>query len=68
LKGLTNAGLGTASVLANLHHRQIVSLMERELRIYEMSDAANPVSLARSQLLHDRFPPRVCSHEGEARH
>jgi hypothetical protein len=30
--------------------------MERELRIYEMSEAANPVSLARSRLLHDRFP------------
>jgi hypothetical protein len=30
--------------------------MERELRIYEMSEAANPVSLVRSQLLHDRFP------------
>jgi hypothetical protein len=30
--------------------------MERELRIYEMSDAANPVSLARSRLLNERFP------------
>jgi hypothetical protein len=30
--------------------------MERELRIYEMSEAANPVSLARSRLLHARFP------------
>jgi hypothetical protein len=30
--------------------------MERELRIYEMSEVANPVSLARSRLLHDRFP------------
>jgi hypothetical protein len=30
-------------VLANLHHRRIVPLMERELRIYEMSDVANPI-------------------------
>jgi hypothetical protein len=56
LKGLADAGLGTASILANLHHRRIVPLMERELRIYEMSEAANPTSLAHSRLLHDRFP------------
>jgi hypothetical protein len=55
LKGLAGAGLGTASVLANLHHRRIVPLMERELRIYEMSEAANPMWLARSRLLHDRL-------------
>jgi hypothetical protein len=30
--------------------------MERALRIYEKSDAADPTALARSQLLHDRFP------------
>jgi hypothetical protein len=30
--------------------------MERELRIYEMSEAANPASLARSRLLNDCFP------------
>jgi hypothetical protein len=48
--------LGAASVLANLHHRRIIPLMERELRIYEMSETANPVSLARSRLLHDHFP------------
>jgi hypothetical protein len=30
--------------------------MEREFRIYEMSEAANPVSLAHSRWLHDRFP------------
>jgi hypothetical protein len=33
LKGLADAGLGAASVLANLHHRRIIPLMERELRI-----------------------------------
>jgi hypothetical protein len=30
--------------------------MERELCIFKMSDAANPVLLARSRLLQDRFP------------
>jgi hypothetical protein len=61
LKSLADAGLGAASVLTNLHHRRIVPLMERELRIYEMSEAANPTSLARSQLLHDRFPPEYAT-------
>jgi hypothetical protein len=40
----------------DISHRQLPPsaghpLMERELRIFEMSDGANPVSLARSQLL-----------------
>jgi hypothetical protein len=56
LKSLTDAGLGAASILANLHHRRIIPLMERELRIYEMGETANPVSLAHSRLAHDRFP------------
>jgi hypothetical protein len=56
LKNLADTGLGAASVLANLHHKWIVPLMERELRIYEMSEAANTTLLARSRLLHDRFP------------
>jgi hypothetical protein len=56
LKGLADDGLGAASILANLHHRRIVPLMERELRIHGMSEASNPTALARSRLLHDRFP------------
>jgi hypothetical protein len=56
LRSLADAGLGAALVLANLHHQRIVPLMERALRIYEMSDAANPTALARLRLLHDRFP------------
>jgi hypothetical protein len=56
LKSLANPGLGASSVLANLHHRRIVPLMERELRIYEMSEATNPTSLAHSRLLNDRVP------------
>jgi hypothetical protein len=67
LKNVADAGLGAASVLANLLHRRIVPLMERELRIYEMSETANPVSLACSQLLRDHSPG-VHGHEGEARH
>jgi hypothetical protein len=62
LKNLSDAELGAASVLANIHHRRIVPLMERELRIYKMSEAANLTSLACSRFLHERFP------QGEARH
>jgi hypothetical protein len=61
LKNLADTGLGAASVLANLYHRRIVPLMERELRIYEMSEVANPTLLARSRLLHDRFPPEYAA-------
>jgi hypothetical protein len=56
LKNLADAGLGAASVLANLHHRRIVPLMERELRVYKMSEAANSTSLARSQFFSKRLP------------
>jgi hypothetical protein len=56
LKSLANAGLGAALVLVNLHHRRIIPLMERELRIFETDETANPVSMARSRLVHDRFP------------
>jgi hypothetical protein len=56
LKSLADAGLGAASVLSNLHHRRIVPLMERELRIYETGEMANPVALARSLLVYDPFP------------
>jgi hypothetical protein len=34
-----------------MHHRRVIPLMERELRIFEMSDVANPTSLAHSRLL-----------------
>jgi hypothetical protein len=48
---LANTGLTVASVIANFHHRWIIPLMERELLIFEMSEAANPVSLACLRLL-----------------
>jgi hypothetical protein len=38
LWSLADARLGAASILANLHHRRIVPLMERELCIFEMND------------------------------
>jgi hypothetical protein len=38
LRSLADAGLGVASVLANLHHRRVVPLMERELRMFEMTE------------------------------
>jgi hypothetical protein len=64
LKSLADAGLGAAWVLASLQHWRIVPLMERELRIYEMSETANPVLLARSRFLSTG----VRSHEGQAGH
>jgi hypothetical protein len=54
LRQLADTGLGVASIIANFHHRQIISLMERELRIFEMSNTANPTSLAGSRLLQER--------------
>jgi hypothetical protein len=56
LKNLVDAGLGAASALANLHHRRIIPLMERRLHIFEMGEAADPVSMAQSQLVRDPFP------------
>jgi hypothetical protein len=61
LWSLADTGLGAASVLANLHHRRIAPLMERAHHIYEMSDAADPTALARSRLLHDRFPQKYAA-------
>jgi hypothetical protein len=51
LRNLASRGLTTEVVLAHLHHRRIVPLMERPLRIFEMTEAADPVALARSRSL-----------------
>jgi hypothetical protein len=56
LKELAGRGLTAGGVLANLHHRRVVPLMERSLRIFEMTEIADPVALARSRLLPDPFP------------
>jgi hypothetical protein len=56
LKDLVDGSLTTGCVLANLHHRRIVPLMERPLRIFEMREDADPVSLAQSRLLPGLFP------------
>jgi hypothetical protein len=56
LKDLADAGLGAASVLANLHHQRIIPLMERRLRIFEMGETADPVALAQSRMLPKLLP------------
>jgi hypothetical protein len=61
LKKLADRGLTAPCVLTNLHHRRIVPLMERRLRIFEMSEDADPVALAESQLLRDPFPRKYAA-------
>jgi hypothetical protein len=56
LKRLADRGLTAGCVLANLHHPRVVPLTERPLRIFEMSEVADPVALARSRLLRYPFP------------
>jgi hypothetical protein len=56
LKNLADLRLTVGCVLANLHHRRIVPLMERQLRIFDMDEDADPVALAESRLLRDHFP------------
>jgi hypothetical protein len=56
LKHLADRGLTAGCILTNLHHRRIVPLMERRLRIFEMDEDADSVTLAESQLLQDLFP------------
>jgi hypothetical protein len=51
LRNLAGSGLTAEAVLAHLHYRRIVPLMERPLRIFEMTEAADPVALARSRTL-----------------
>jgi hypothetical protein len=51
LRNLAAQGLTAAGVLAFLHHRWVVPLMERPLCIYEMTEEADPVALARSRML-----------------
>jgi hypothetical protein len=50
LRNLAVRGLTAATVLAFLHHRWVVPLMERPLYVFEMTEAADPVALARSRM------------------
>jgi hypothetical protein len=47
LRNLATRGLTEAGVIAFLHHRRTVPLMERPLCIFEMTEVADPVALAR---------------------
>jgi hypothetical protein len=51
LRNLAGRGLTAGAVLAFLHHRRVVPLMERPFRIFEMTEKANPVALVRSWTL-----------------
>jgi hypothetical protein len=51
LRDLAGRGLTAEVVLAHLHHRRIVPLMERPLRIFEMTEDADPVALVKSRSL-----------------
>jgi hypothetical protein len=51
LRNLAGRGLTAGAVLAFLHHQRVVPLKERPLRIFEMTETANPVALARSRML-----------------
>jgi hypothetical protein len=51
LRDLASRELTAEVVLAHLRHRRVVPLMERPLRIFEMTETADPVALARSRTL-----------------
>jgi hypothetical protein len=48
-RDLAGRGLTAEVVLAHLHNWRIVPLMERPLRIFEMTEDADPVVLVRSR-------------------
>jgi hypothetical protein len=56
LKDLADRGLTEGCVLANLHHRRIIPLKERRLRIFEMVEDADPIALVELRLRQDLFP------------
>jgi hypothetical protein len=51
LRDLAGHGLTAEAVLAYLHHQWVVPLMERPLRIFEMTKAVDPIALVRSRTL-----------------
>jgi hypothetical protein len=56
LKALADDGLTAGCILANLHHRQIIPLMEWQLHIFELHEDVEPVALAQSRLMPDLLP------------
>jgi hypothetical protein len=56
LRNLVGRELTVEVVLVHLHHWRIVPLMERPLRIYEMTEDVDPVALAKSRSLPSPFP------------
>jgi hypothetical protein len=68
LKRLADRGLTTGCVLANLHHRRIVPLMERRLRIFEMSEDADPRRIGGIAAAAGPLPTVVRGYPGAARH
>jgi hypothetical protein len=56
LRNLAGRGLTAEVVLVHLHHRRIVPLMERPLRIYQMTKDVDPAALAKSRSLPSPFP------------
>jgi hypothetical protein len=68
LKDLADAGLGAASVLANIHHRRVVPLMERRLRIFEMDETVEPRGAVAVAAAARPLPAGVRGHEGAACH
>jgi hypothetical protein len=61
LRYLAGRGLTTATVLAHLQNRQIIPLIERPLRIFEMTETANPSALARSRMLQTPLLPEYAA-------
>jgi hypothetical protein len=53
LRNLARHGLTAVTVLAFLHHRRVVPVKERPLRIFEMTETADPVAMTRSRMLPD---------------
>jgi hypothetical protein len=60
---LADSRLAVTCIITNFHHRRIIPLMERELRIFKISDTTNPMSLAHSRLLQEWLPTRYATHE-----
>jgi hypothetical protein len=67
VRSLAARGLIAATVLAFLHHRRVVPLMERPLCVYEMTETADPIALARSRMLPSPPPAGVRAHPGTER-